>query len=68
MDEYLKQAIKLTIENGAGSTSLLQRKLVISYHKAESLMVEMERLGIVASKIGGHPRKLLVENYDTEKS
>lgn len=68
MDELLKQAIKITIENGAGSTSLLQRKMIIGYHKAETLMVEMEKLGIVASKVGGHPRKLLVENYDTEQS
>jgi len=68
MDELLKQAIKLTIEHGAGSTSLLQRKLVLGYNKAESLMIEMEQLGIVAFKLGGHPRKLLVEKYDTDNT
>ena len=41
MDELLKQAIEITIENGSGSTSLLQRKLLLGYNKAGRLMDEM---------------------------
>ena len=36
--ELLKQAIEITIENGSGSTSLLQRKLILGYNKAGRLM------------------------------
>ena len=67
MDELLKQAIEITIENGSGSTSLLQRKLILGYNKAGGLMDEMERLGIVGKMDGTKPRELLVKSIDDVK-
>ena len=64
MDELLKQAIEITIENGSGSTSLLQRKLILGYNRAGRLMDEMERLGVVGKMDGTKPRQLLVKSID----
>ncbi len=67
MDELLKQAIEITIENGSGSTSLLQRKLLLDYNKAGRLMDEMERLGVIGQRDGGKPRELFVKSIDDVK-
>ena len=67
MNELLKQAIEITIENGSGSTSLLQRKLLLGYNKAGRLMDEMERLGVVGKMDGTKPRELLVKSIDDVK-
>ena len=67
MDELLKQAIEITIENGSGSTSLLQRKLILGYNRAGRLMDEMERLGVVDKMDGTKPRQLLVKSIDDVK-
>ena len=64
MDELLKQAIEITIGNGSGSVSLLQRKLILSYNKAEKLMEEMERLKVVGGRNGAKPRELLIKSID----
>jgi len=67
MDELLKQAIEITIENGSGSTSLLQLKLLLGYNRAGRLMDEMERLGVVGKMDGAKPRELLVKSIDDVK-
>lgn len=67
MDELLKQAIEITIQNGSGSTSLLQRKLILGYNKAGRLMDEMERLGVVSKMDGAKPRELLVKSIEDVK-
>ena len=67
MDELLKQAIEITIENGSGSTSLLQLKLLLGYNRAGGLMDEMERLGVVGKMDGSKPRELLVKSIDDVK-
>ena len=67
MDELLKQANEITIENGSGSTSLLQRKLILGYNRAGGLMDEMERLGVVGKMDGAKPRELLVKSIDDVK-
>jgi S-DNA-T family DNA segregation ATPase FtsK/SpoIIIE len=58
----LKQAILITINNGSGSTSLLQRKMRLGYNKAFDLMNEMERLGVVGKPNGAIPRELLIKS------
>ena len=67
MGELLKQAIEITIENGSGSTSLLQCKLLLGYTKACRLMDEMEWLGVVGKMDGAKPRELLVKSIDDVK-
>lgn len=64
MDELLKHAILITIENGSGSTSLLQRKLTLGYNKAGKLIEEMEKLGVVSKMDGSKPRELLIKSLE----
>lgn len=65
MDEQLKQAIKLTIENDMGSTSYLQRKMKLNYNDASKLMDQMEEMGVVSEFLGAKPRKVLIKSIDT---
>jgi S-DNA-T family DNA segregation ATPase FtsK/SpoIIIE len=62
MDELLKQSIEITIENGHESTSLLQCKLIIGYNRADRLMKEMYKLGVVGELHYPKPRPLLIKD------
>ncbi|MDD3833299.1 MAG: DNA translocase FtsK, partial [Oscillospiraceae bacterium] len=59
-DEMLPQAIEAVIENGAASTSLLQRRLRLGYARAGRLIDEMEQRGIIGPYEGSKPRQVLI--------
>jgi S-DNA-T family DNA segregation ATPase FtsK/SpoIIIE len=60
-DEALfKTAVKIVIEAGKASTSLLQRRLKIGYARAARLLDLMEEKGIVGPQEGSKPRKVLI--------
>ena len=59
-DPMLKDAIKVVVENGLASTSLLQRKLKLGYARAARIIDEMEQRGIVGPYDGPRPRKVLI--------
>jgi len=59
-DPMLKDAIKVVVENGMASTSLLQRKLKLGYARAARIIDEMEQRGIVGGYEGSKPRKVLI--------
>jgi len=58
-DELFEDAVRLVIEFGKASTSLLQRRLRIGYGRAAHLIDLMERDGIVGSPDGPKPREVL---------
>jgi S-DNA-T family DNA segregation ATPase FtsK/SpoIIIE len=58
-DELYEDAVRLVIEFGKASTSLLQRRLRIGYGRAAHLIDLMEQDGIVGSPDGPKPRELL---------
>ena len=58
-DELYEDAVRLVIEFGKASTSLLQRRLRIGYGRAAHLIDLMEHDGIVGSPDGPKPRELL---------
>ena len=58
-DELLEDAVRLVLEFGKASTSLLQRRLRIGYGRAAHLIDLMERDGIVGAPDGPKPRELL---------
>ena len=59
-DPMLSDAIKVVVENGMASTSLLQRKLKLGYARAARIIDEMEQRGIVGHYEGSKPRKVLI--------
>ena len=56
----IKEAIRVVVENGQASTSLLQRKLKLGYARAARIVDEMEGRGVVGPYEGSKPRKVLI--------
>jgi len=70
-DEYYDDAVKLVMEMGQASVSMLQRRMRLSYTRAARLIDSMEEEGVVGPYRGSKPREILVdrEQYlDHEKS
>jgi S-DNA-T family DNA segregation ATPase FtsK/SpoIIIE len=59
-----RDAVRVVIEGGKASTSLLQRRLRIGYGKAARLIETMEEQGIVGASDGNRPREVLVSSLD----
>ena len=58
-DPLYNDAVRLVLEFGKASTSLLQRRLRIGYGRAAHLIDLMERDGIVGAADGPKPREVL---------
>jgi S-DNA-T family DNA segregation ATPase FtsK/SpoIIIE len=59
LDEVYEEAVRLVVESGKASTSLLQRRLRVGYGRAARLIDLMERDGIVGAPDGSKPREVL---------
>lgn len=59
-DPMLSDAIKVVVESGQASTSLLQRRLKLGYARAARIVDEMEQRGVVGPYEGSKPRKVLI--------
>ena len=59
-DPMLSDAIRVGVENGQASTSLLQRRLKLGYARAARIVDEMEQRGVVGPYEGSKPRKVLI--------
>lgn len=59
-DPMLEEAIKLVVEAGQASTSLLQRRLRLGYARAGRLIDTMEQIGVVGPHEGSKSRKVLM--------
>ena len=59
---FLK-AIQIVVEDGC-TVSRIQRKLIIGYNKACSLVEMMEKYGIVSPQQDNGMRNVLVDSYD----
>lgn len=66
-DELLEDAIRLVVENGQASISMLQRRFRIGYSRAARLIDIMEVKGIVGSYQGSKPRDVLVDSAILEE-
>ena len=54
------EAIKVVVENGMASTSLLQRKLKLGYARAARIVDQMEQRGVIGPYEGAKPRQVLI--------
>jgi len=58
-DELFQDAVRLVLEFGKASTSLIQRRLRVGYGRAAHLIDMMESEGIVGPADGSRPREIL---------
>jgi S-DNA-T family DNA segregation ATPase FtsK/SpoIIIE len=59
LDSVYEDAVRIVVESGKASTSLLQRRLRLGYGRAARLIDMMQRDGIVGSPDGPRPREVL---------
>jgi len=67
VDELLAQAVKMVVELGYASTSLIQRKFKVGYTRAARMLDQMEERGVVGPPEGSRARKVLVTKQEAEK-
>jgi len=60
-DELYEEAVRIVLETGKASTSLLQRRLRIGFNRAARLIERMEREGIVGPYEGSKPRRVIAK-------
>lgn len=65
-DELLPEAVRLVLETGTASASMLQRKLRVGHSRAGRLMDMMEEMRIVGPNMGSRPRDILM-TYEQAK-
>ena len=63
-DALLPDAIKLAVELGKISTSMVQRRLGVGYARAGRIIDQMEARGIISPANGSKPRDVLVSHAD----
>ena len=66
-DELLMPALRVLVENGYASVSLLQRKLTVGYPRAARMIDRLHELGYVGPFEGSKPRELLISPDQFEK-
>jgi S-DNA-T family DNA segregation ATPase FtsK/SpoIIIE len=67
-DDLFKDAVRVVVESGKASTSLLQRRLRVGYARAARIIEEMEEQGIVGPQDGARPREVLIDSLDDVSS
>lgn len=60
VDPALNDAIKIAVEEGQVSTSMIQRKLRFGYARSGRIIDQMEQRGIIGPSEGSKPRKVLI--------
>jgi S-DNA-T family DNA segregation ATPase FtsK/SpoIIIE len=66
-DPLFDQAVRVMIESGRGSVSLLQRRLSIGYGRASRLVDQMSLAGIVGDHKGSVAREVMITLEDWEQ-
>jgi len=66
-DDLFDECVRLVVEQGQASTSMLQRRFRIGFSRAGRLIDLMEQDGIIGPADGARPREILVpKNYFAE--
>ncbi len=68
-EDFVERAIKVAVDAGQLSTSMLQRKLKLGYARAARIMDELEERGVIAPSEGAKPRRVLMSKmqYDERR-
>lgn len=59
-DEMLEEAVRMVLETGQASVSMLQRKFRIGYTRAARLIDTMEEMKIVGPNVGSKAREIIM--------
>ena len=60
-DELLPDAVRIVMESGSASISMIQRRLRVGYARAARLVDIMEQMKLVSGFDGSKPRKVLID-------
>jgi len=63
-DAMYRDAVRVVVEGGKASATLLQRRLRVGYARAARLMETMEEQGIIGQADGSRPRDVLVSSLE----
>ncbi len=63
-DDLYKDAVRVVIDSGKASASLLQRRLRVGYARAARLIENMEDQGIIGPADGARSREVLISDID----
>lgn len=63
-DDMYKEALRVVVDSGKASASLLQRRLRVGYARAARLIETMEDQGIIGPADGARPREVLIGSLD----
>lgn len=63
-DDMYKDALRVVVESGKASTSLLQRRLRVGYARAARIIEQMEEQGVIGPADGARPREVLISSLD----
>lgn len=65
-DELFFEACEFVVDQGAASTSSLQRRFKIGYNRAARLIDMMEKNGYISENRGSKPRDVLIDQDDLQ--
>jgi DNA segregation ATPase FtsK/SpoIIIE, S-DNA-T family len=63
-DEMYPDALKVIMQSGQASVSILQRRLALGYTRAARLIDAMEQKGVIGSYRGSKPREILINREE----
>ena len=66
-DDLMAEAVRIVIEAGQASTSLLQRRLRVGYARGSRLLDMMEQSGYVSPADGSKARRVLIKRAEYEE-
>ncbi len=67
-DDLFEEAVRVVLETGRGSTTLLQRRLGVGYTRASRLMDAMSDQGVLGPFRGAKPREILITMEQWEEA
>lgn len=66
-DTLFEDALRIVLDRGQASSSMLQRRFSIGYTRAARLVDTMEELGIVGQTVGSKPREVIMSRQEAEE-
>jgi len=66
-DEHCEAAIRLVLDLGQASASMLQRRFRMGYNHAARFVDCLEQLGVVGPSVGSKPRQLIMKREQVEE-